>query len=139
MGDSGRLPLHVRPKTIEKPWGHEEIFEINPSYVIKKLFINAGHRLSVQYHDIKHETLIAVSGKIWLRKGSVGTANAKVAAEWPKDEGTLNKFVLHQGSVEVIEPCTIHQIIAEEDSIILECSTPELDDVVRLEDVYGRV
>lgn len=128
MADSTRVPLNLRPKVIEKPWGHEEIFEVNPNYVVKKLFVNAGHRLSMQYHEVKHETLIALEGRVWLRLGEPGKKESRI----------VSAIQLHPGHVEVIEACTVHQIEARTDSIILECSTPELKDVVRLKDDYGR-
>ena len=124
---SKKAPLHLRPTTIDKPWGHEEIF-VNGPYVVKKLHINTGHRLSLQYHEVKHETLICFSGKVMLRLGVEGN----------KDPALACRFMLHPGFVEVIEPNTVHQLTALEDSIILECSTMELDDVVRLQDDYGR-
>lgn len=115
----------MRPKPIitEKPWGHEELL-VNGPYVVKKLHVNKGHKLSLQYHEVKHETLIVLSGNVWLWYGD--------------DRRSLNGIRLHPGFVEVITPGTVHRIEAEEDSIILECSTTELDDVVRLHDDYGR-
>ena len=117
----------VYPKRVGKPWGHEEIVEQNEHYVVKKLFINAGHRLSLQYHERKHETLILHKGKVWLKYTSV---HPKEAAK------RLNAIMMHPGFVEVIVPGTTHQIEAREDSIIIECSTTELDDVVNFPSLF---
>lgn len=111
-------------KVIDKPWGHEEIIEHNDHYVVKKLHINAGHRLSLQYHEEKHETLLLIWGEIDL---NIGTK-----------EDDLQSILMYPGTHQVIVPGTIHQIAAVVDSIIIECSTTELDDVVRLKDDYGR-
>lgn len=111
-------------KRIDKPWGHEEIIEHNDRYVVKKLHIDAGHRLSLQYHEKKHETLLLIWGEVNL---NIGTK-----------EDELQPIIMYPGTHQVIVPGTIHQIAAVQDSIIIECSTPELDDVVRLKDDYGR-
>jgi len=111
-------PIHV-----DKPWGSEIIYSFD-SYIVKKLIINKRHKLSLQYHEVKHETLILLKGIARLWRGAF------------KQE--MNVTVMLPGEIHVIEPYAIHRIEAMEDSIILECSTTELDDVVRLQDDYGR-
>ncbi len=116
-------------KIIEKPWGQEEILEINNSYVVKRLTMKAGHKCSLQYHENKLETIYVLSGKliIWL--------------EGMKSEKQLiiTPIEFSPGDVITIPTYTKHRMEAkEEDSIYLECSTPELDDVVKLHDDYGR-
>lgn len=109
---------------VEKPWGYEIIFANTPKYVGKILFVKGGHKLSLQFHKQKDETVYLKSGKVTL------------------EIHKSNSIVLHKmkpGASVHIPPGTIHRIIAEEDSEVLEASTSELDDVVRLEDDYGRV
>lgn len=109
---------------VEKPWGHEVIIAKNDLYVVKQLFVKSGKRLSKQLHRQKNEhiTLIAGDAFMYLEVDS-GVAYFKLAPMQPVE----------------IEPGTIHRLIAgEEDAILVEVSTPELEDVVRLEDDYGR-
>lgn len=110
-------------RRVEKPWGYEIIWAETPKYVGKVLHISAGHRLSRQYHRVKEETLRVLSGKMDLE---VGPDDARVV------------LTMTAGDVFHVKPTTIHRMIAVEDTDVLEVSTPELDDVVRLEDVYGR-
>jgi mannose-6-phosphate isomerase len=116
---SGRTQV----KRVPKPWGYEIIWAHTDHYVGKVLHINAGHALSVQYHNRKDETIYLLSGemKYWVRLG---------------DE--LEDVRLEQGDAFRITPGTVHYMEAITDCDILEASTPELDDVVRLEDRYGR-
>ncbi len=116
---SGRVPV----KTVPKPWGHETIWAHTDRYVGKVLHIKAGHALSVQYHDRKDETVHLLSGELVYRvqKGA-----------------TLEDMHLKAGESFRITPGTIHQMEAVTDCDVLEASTPELDDVVRLSDRYGR-
>lgn len=109
---------------INKPWGHEIIFAHTKQYVGKILFVKAGHRLSLQYHKEKDETVFLKTGKITLEI---------------HQNDSINLIKLRPGASVHITPNTIHRIIAEEDSEVLEASTSQLDDVVRLEDDYGRV
>jgi mannose-6-phosphate isomerase len=110
-------------KTVPKPWGHETIWAHTDSYVGKILHITAGHALSVQYHNIKDETVFLLSGKLIYRV-------------W---EGDTPRVVdLKIGDAYRITPGTVHQMEAVTDCDILEVSTPHLDDVVRLQDRYGR-
>ena len=116
---SGRVPV----KRVPKPWGHEIIWAHTDRYVGKVLHINAGHALSVQYHERKDETVYLLSGemKYWVKLG---------------DE--LEDVRLSEGDAFRITPGTVHYMEAITDCDILEASTPELDDVVRLQDRYGR-
>lgn len=116
---SGRVDI----KTVPKPWGHETIWAHTDRYVGKVLHIKAGHALSVQYHNRKDETVHLLSGELVYRV-QMGDA--------------LEDMRLKQGESFRITPGTIHQMEAVTDCDILEVSTPELDDVVRLSDRYGR-
>ncbi|MEO8193973.1 MAG: cupin domain-containing protein [Gemmatimonadales bacterium] len=109
--------------TVPKPWGHETIWAHTDRYVGKILHIKAGHALSVQYHDRKDETVHLLSGELVYR---VQTGDA------------LEDMRLKTGESFRITPGTIHQMEAVTDCDVLEVSTPELDDVVRLTDRYGR-
>ena len=118
---SARVPItHV-----SKPWGYEKIWALSERYVGKILHINAGHELSVQYHNKKDETVDLLSGEIIYRVQRNG-------------DDVLDDVHLKVGESYRIIPGTIHQMIAVTDCDVLEVSTPELDDVVRLSDKYGR-
>jgi mannose-6-phosphate isomerase-like protein (cupin superfamily) len=110
-------------RRVEKPWGHELIWAQTERYVAKILFIKEGHRLSRQYHEVKDETLFVESGEMALE---IGPAEA------------VETLSMKPGDVYHVRPGTIHRMIATKDVRVFEVSTPELDDVVRLEDVYGR-
>jgi len=113
-------------RTVAKPWGHEEIWAETPKYVGKYLHINAGHRLSRQYHEKKEETIRVISGTLHLEIGSEATND-------------LVSLRLLSGDVFHVTPHTIHRFCAVEENVVLvEVSTPELDDVVRLQDDYTR-
>lgn len=117
-------PMAVREAVrVSKPWGYELIFAHTDRYVGKILHIDAGHSLSRQYHRVKDETLYVSQGKLVLE---VGPADQVVRRE------------LGVGSGFRVRPGTIHRFVAEEPVDLLEVSTPEIDDVVRLEDDYGR-
>jgi mannose-6-phosphate isomerase len=116
---SGRTDVKIVPK----PWGHETIWAHTDRYVGKVLHINAGHALSVQYHNRKDETVYLLSGELIYRV---------------KDGETLRDVKLKVGEAFRITPGTVHQMEAVTDCDILEVSTPDLDDVVRLSDRYGR-
>ena len=111
-------------RTVQKPWGHETIWAHTDRYVGKILHIKAGEALSVQYHERKDETVHLLSGELIYR----------VALEGEE----LRDVRLKQGESFRIVPHTIHQMEAVTDCDVLEASTPELDDVVRLTDRYGR-
>jgi len=119
-GGSGR----VKVVKVPKPWGHETIWAQSDRYVGKILHINAGQELSVQYHNKKDETVHLLSGEIVYRV--------------QRDADLLEDVQLKLGESFRITPGTIHQIVALTDCDVLEVSTPELDDVVRLSDKYGR-
>ena len=122
---SGRTDVKVVPK----PWGHETIWAHTDRYVGKILHIKAGEALSVQYHTRKDETVYLLSGemKYWVR-----------LAGGPESDAPLEDQRLAAGDAFRITPGTVHYIEAVTDCDVLEASTPELDDVVRLEDRYGR-
>jgi mannose-6-phosphate isomerase len=109
--------------TVPKPWGHETIWAHTDRYVGKILHIKAGQALSVQYHNKKDETVHLLNGDLIYR--------VKLSDE-------LQDMRLTQGQSFRITPGTVHQMEAITDCDILEVSTPELDDVVRLQDRYGR-
>jgi mannose-6-phosphate isomerase len=110
-------------KHVPKPWGHETIWAHTDQYVGKILHIRAGEALSVQYHNVKDETVYLLSGELIYRV-------------WENDVPT--NVELKIGEAFRITPHTIHQMEAVTDCDILEASTPHLDDVVRLTDRYGR-
>ena len=110
----------MKPSRVEKPWGHELIFAKAPKYVGKLLVIEAGKRLSLQYHRKKHESLLVLKGRLKLR---LGRATRLVGP----------------GTAFAIPPRTIHRFEAPKGRVTLvEVSTPEIWDVVRLQDDYGR-
>lgn len=109
---------------VEKPWGYEELVECNDKYVVKKLFMKAGHKCSLQYHQLKRETIMVLSGELYI---SIG-----------KTKDLLEKKIYSAGETVTIEPYMIHRMEAKEDCLYSETSTNELWDVVRLEDSYGR-
>jgi len=111
-------------RVVDKPWGHEEVFAETPSYVGKILFIRRGEALSLQYHEVKEETLRVLDGALDLVVGD--------------DVETLETHRLEDGAVFHVAPGTLHRMIAVSDCRLLEVSTNHLDDVVRLEDRYGR-
>jgi mannose-6-phosphate isomerase len=112
------------PKRVEKPWGHEVWWAHTDRYAGKLLVVNAGHALSLQYHREKDETSHLLSGRLQLIVG----ANADELVEQEIEPGQSWR----------IKPGTVHSIEALEDSVVLEASTPQLKDVVRLQDRYGR-
>lgn len=114
----------TRARIVEKPWGHEEIFAHTEKYVGKILFVRSGEALSLQYHEVKEETLRVLDGELELVTGSSAEA--------------LEMHVLSAGAVFHIPPGTLHRMVALSDCNLLEVSTSHLDDVVRLEDRYGR-
>jgi mannose-6-phosphate isomerase-like protein (cupin superfamily) len=120
MSSAGPLaPVHVA-----KPWGHETIWARTERYVGKILHVRAGESLSLQYHRRKEETMRVLSGVLSLEVGGEGEERRTVR--------------LGPGEGWHLPPGTRHRVTAVEDVDILEVSTPELDDVVRLEDRYGR-
>jgi mannose-6-phosphate isomerase len=114
----------IAPEHVPKPWGHETIWARTEAYVGKILHVRAGESLSLQYHVQKVETMRVLAGRVAL---DVGEGDA------------LRTVTLGPGDAWHIAPGTRHRLVALEDVDVLEVSTPELDDVVRLEDRYGRV
>ncbi|MCP3684399.1 MAG: cupin domain-containing protein [bacterium] len=106
-------------KTVDKPWGEEIWLVVTNKYVMKLLRIKKGHQFSLQYHEVKDEAWYVTKGKINMTKGH-------------------KKDILFPGDVVHISPGTIHRLKAIEDCEVFEVSTPELDDVVRIEDDYDR-
>lgn len=111
------------PYRVDKPWGYELIWARTDRYVGKLLHVRAGHILSLQYHNRKDETMHVLRGELVLRTQ-------------PGDR--LEERAFRSGETVHIPPKLIHQIEAVVDSDVLEASTPELDDLVRLQDRYGR-
>jgi mannose-6-phosphate isomerase len=112
-------------RKVEKPWGHELIWALSEDYCGKVLFVKAGFALSLQFHKQKDESWLVQSGRAKLELGDVG-------------QKVLNEEVISAGTAFRYRPGTVHRVTALEDTTILEVSTPHLDDVVRLEDLYGR-
>jgi len=114
------------PKKVEKPWGYELWWARTDRYVGKILHVRRGASLSLQYHNVKDETIMIQSGTLLLETRA-------------KDErGELQRHELKPGDVFHVTPGTVHRMTGITDCDIVEVSTPELDDVVRLEDRYGR-
>jgi mannose-6-phosphate isomerase-like protein (cupin superfamily) len=117
--------MATRPATrVDKPWGHEEIFAHTDRYVGKILCIRAGEALSLQYHERKEETLRVLEGTVLLVAGDA--------------RDRLREQELHAGDVFHVAPRCLHRMVAVTDCRLVEVSTPETDDVVRLDDRYGR-
>lgn len=118
MSEGGR-------RIVTKPWGHEEIWAATDRYVGKLLRIRNQHRLSLQHHRVKDETLRVLEGRLLLTEGP--------------SLDRLTERILGPGDAVHLPPGRIHRMEALEDVLLVEVSTPELDDVVRHEDDYGRV
>lgn len=112
------------PRRVDKPWGHEIIWADTDLYVGKILHIDQGHALSLQYHEVKDETIYVLSGEMTLVVGP--------------SEDQVEELRMRTGDAVRIRPGTVHRMVAVEDCDLLEASTPHLQDVVRLEDRYGR-
>jgi mannose-6-phosphate isomerase len=112
-------------RRVDKPWGYELIWALTGDYAGKVLFVRAGHSLSLQFHREKDESWYVQSGRAKLELGSAGDA-------------ILAEEVIAAGASFHFRPGTVHRVTALEDTTILEVSTPELEDIVRLEDAYGR-
>lgn len=108
---------------VEKPWGHELIFADTDKYVGKILHINKGEQLSLQYHEVKDETIFVSSGQMELEI---------------KEGDELVARIMNPGESRRITPGTVHRMRAISTCDVFEVSTPHLDDVVRIEDRYGR-
>lgn len=110
---------------IEKPWGKEELLEKNEKYMFKRLTMYKGHACSLQYHEMKTETVYLLSGSLKVYIGD------------KKDK--LDEIIMKSNDSITLYPYKIHRMEALEDCIYLEASTPELEDVVRLQDRYKRI
>jgi len=113
------------PRKVEKPWGYELIWAEADHYVGKVLFVKAGESLSLQFHRVKDESWLVQEGRAKLELGSAG-------------DPVLKEEVIGAGATFRFRPGTVHRVTALEDTTIVEVSTNHLDDVVRLEDRYGR-
>lgn len=120
----GAAPTRAGLRRVEKPWGHELVWALTERYCGKILAVRAGEALSLQYHERKDESWYVLEGRGLLELGALGEALAEVTIE--------------PGHTVRLRPGTVHRLTALEDLRILEVSTPELDDIVRLEDRYGR-
>lgn len=107
-----------------KPWGYEELLSVNDKYAHKLLFMKAGHKCSLQFHQKKVEDFYVISGKMLFTYGD--------------SQDSLQQIELGPGGRFIIPAGMIHRMEAIEDILYIEASTPELDDVTRLEDSYGR-
>lgn len=113
-------------KIVEKPWGREVWFAYGDLYVGKLLEVDAGQRLSLQYHEVKHESMYLLKGRMrFVYADDVNVEN-------------LRSFELSAPKTVVIPPGSLHRVEALEDVVIVEVSTPHLDDLVRVEDDHGR-
>lgn len=110
-------------RRVEKPWGYELIFAETERYAGKILHLEGGHSLSLQYHERKDETLYVLRGEILLHV---------------EVDGDMKDMRLREGEAYRIRPGVRHRLRAERSADLVEVSTPELSDVVRLEDAYGR-
>jgi mannose-6-phosphate isomerase len=108
----------------DKPWGHEELLVKTESYAMKKITIDPGHRMSLQYHENKEETIYVISGCLIV---------------W-KSEEFLDHITIQPGDVYHVKPKQVHRFGSPDDTntVVIECSTTELEDVVRLADDYSR-
>ncbi len=113
------------PKRVDKPWGYELIWALTERYCGKLLLVRAGHELSLQFHREKDESWYVLEGRAKVELAAVG-------------EKVPSSEVVTPGAAFRITPGTVHRVRALDDTTILEVSTPQLEDVVRLEDLYGR-
>jgi mannose-6-phosphate isomerase-like protein (cupin superfamily) len=120
--DLDRFAVDV--KRVEKPWGYELVYAWTDRYCGKIIFIRAGEQLSLQFHKEKDETIYVQSGRVEFEIGEPGKP--------------VDTEVVAPGRAFRLKPGTVHRMRALEDTTLLEVSTPETDDVVRLEDRYGR-
>jgi len=115
----------VEPRRVDKPWGHELIWALTDSYCGKVLFVRAGESLSLQFHREKDEAWLVQAGRARLELGDAG-------------DSMLNEEIVGPGAAFHYPAGTVHRVTAIDDTTIVEVSTPQVDDVVRLEDAYGR-
>ncbi|MGM0576282.1 MAG: cupin domain-containing protein [Myxococcota bacterium] len=112
-------------KRVDKPWGYEEIWAVTDRYAGKLLHIDAGQALSLQYHERKRESIYVLSGRLHLHHA-------------PSPDEEIRVRVVEQGESFDVHPGMVHRFEAREPVVLIEVSSPELEDVVRLEDRYGR-
>jgi len=124
MSDGARDRYGVTPRKVEKPWGWELVWAEADAYVGKLLFVRAGESLSLQYHEAKDESWLVQEGRARLELAAVGAE--------------LEAIEIAPGDAFRFRPRTVHRVTALEDTLVVEVSTTQLDDVVRLEDRYGR-
>ena len=117
--------MKIEPRKVEKPWGWELIWAETDRYAGKLLFVRTGQSLSLQYHERKDESWYVQEGRAALELGTV-------------EGGELEQREIGPGETFHFPPGTVHRVRALEDTLIVEVSTPDLDDVVRLADDYGR-
>jgi mannose-6-phosphate isomerase-like protein (cupin superfamily) len=111
-------------KEVTKPWGKEIWLELNDRYCYKRIYINAGTRTSFQYHNKKYETNYIIKGvaEVWLEN----------------DSGVVEKLKMKEGDFFNVAPPKKHRVIAITDIVLQEVSTPDVDDVIRIEDDTNR-
>lgn len=124
MSGDARTRYGVEPRRVEKPWGWELVWAEADAYVGKLLFVRAGEALSLQYHEAKDESWLVQDGRARLELGDV--------------DDELETIDITAGEAFHFRPRTVHRVTAIEDTLVVEVSTTQLDDVVRLEDKYGR-
>jgi mannose-6-phosphate isomerase len=116
--------MKVAPRRVDKPWGWELVWAETEHYAGKLLFVRSGEALSLQLHEVKDESWLVREGRARLEIGSVGE--------------DLEELEVASGDAFRLRPGTVHRLTALEDTLVIEVSTPHLDDVVRLGDRYGR-
>ena len=111
-------------KIVNKPWGKEVWLELNDKYCFKRIHLNAGQKTSFQYHEKKKETSYFLTGEVevWLED----------------DSGKIDKKIMGPGDYYTALPLRKHRVIAISDAVYLEASTPEVDDIIRINDEFGR-
>ncbi len=114
-----------KQERVVKPWGWEQIWAKTDQYVGKILFVRAGNALSLQFHNQKDESWYFQSGRAEVELARAG-------------EAVTSREIVEPGIAFHLEPGTVHRLRAIEDTTVFEVSTPQLDDIVRLEDLYGR-
>jgi mannose-6-phosphate isomerase len=116
--------VKVEPRRVDKPWGWELVWAETERYAGKLLFVRAGEALSLQLHEVKDESWLVREGRARLELGA--------------DPDELEELEIAAGDAFHLRPGTLHRLTAIEDTLVIEVSTPHLDDVIRLGDRYGR-
>lgn len=120
---------------VDKPWGGEDWLVKTEHYVAKHLYVSAKHELSLQYHNQKHETMIVLEGMAQLIKGEEGMADLSIGENHVTN---CSSHTVTVGDIIILPPKTLHKIKAITNLKILEISTPQTEDLVRVADKYGR-